>query len=187
MKIFFDSEFTGLHKDTTLISIGMVAENEDSFYAEFDDYNKEQLNDWLEENVIANLSKNQEDLETFANTVQKGGRFVVWHSLMAWLDKFDEIEFISDVCHYDFVLLIDLICRDAISMPKNISPICHDINYDIASWFNISDEEAFNKNREDILEYFNIMIDGSKHNAIYDAKVIAAIYNKLKSSISTRR
>ena len=27
MKIFFDTEFTGLHKNTTLISIGLVDEN----------------------------------------------------------------------------------------------------------------------------------------------------------------
>lgn len=26
MKIFFDTEFTGLHKDTTLISIGLISE-----------------------------------------------------------------------------------------------------------------------------------------------------------------
>ena len=31
MKIFFDTEFTRLHKNTTLISIGLVAETEDLF------------------------------------------------------------------------------------------------------------------------------------------------------------
>ena len=34
MNIFFDTEFTGLRKDTTLISIGMIAENGKTFYAE---------------------------------------------------------------------------------------------------------------------------------------------------------
>lgn len=37
MIIFFDTEFTGLHKDTTLISIGLVSETGEKFYAEFDD------------------------------------------------------------------------------------------------------------------------------------------------------
>ena len=32
MKIFFDTEFTGLHKNTTLISIGLVSETGDEFY-----------------------------------------------------------------------------------------------------------------------------------------------------------
>ena len=40
MKIFFDTEFTGLHKNTTLISIGMIAEDGKTFYAEFTDYNE---------------------------------------------------------------------------------------------------------------------------------------------------
>ncbi len=33
MKVFFDTEFTGLRKDTTLVSIGMIAENGETFYA----------------------------------------------------------------------------------------------------------------------------------------------------------
>ena len=33
MKIFFDTEFTGLHQHTTLISIGLVDEVGISFYA----------------------------------------------------------------------------------------------------------------------------------------------------------
>ena len=33
-KIFFDTEFTGLHQKTTLISIGLIAETGETFYAE---------------------------------------------------------------------------------------------------------------------------------------------------------
>jgi DNA polymerase III epsilon subunit-like protein len=32
-KIFFDTEFTGLHQKTTLISIGLVSECGKTFYA----------------------------------------------------------------------------------------------------------------------------------------------------------
>ena len=45
MKIFFDTEFTGLHKGTELISIGMVDEVGRTFYAEFNDYDKNQIED----------------------------------------------------------------------------------------------------------------------------------------------
>lgn len=44
-RIFFDTEFTGLHKDTSLISIGLVSENGQKFYAEITDYDKSQIND----------------------------------------------------------------------------------------------------------------------------------------------
>ena len=40
MKAFFDTEFTGLHKDTTLISIGIVMADGREFYRELNDYNK---------------------------------------------------------------------------------------------------------------------------------------------------
>ena len=54
-KLFFDTEFTGLHQNTTLISIGLISECGKTFYAELTDYDKTQLDDWLNENVISNL------------------------------------------------------------------------------------------------------------------------------------
>lgn len=55
MKVFFDTEFTGLHRLTTLISIGLIAENERKFYAEFTDYNWDHVDPWLQENVVDKL------------------------------------------------------------------------------------------------------------------------------------
>lgn len=54
-KIFLDSEFTGFSKDSTLISIGLVTEDNIGFYAEFTDYDKMQIDDWLQTNVLNNL------------------------------------------------------------------------------------------------------------------------------------
>ena len=56
MNIYFDTEFTGLHKDTTLISIGLISEDNKTFYAEFTDYDESQCDDWMKTNVIYNLS-----------------------------------------------------------------------------------------------------------------------------------
>ena len=42
-KIFFDTEFTGLHQNTTLISIGLIAETGQTFYAELTDYDRCQV------------------------------------------------------------------------------------------------------------------------------------------------
>lgn len=55
-KIFFDTEFTGLHQNTTLISIGLVSEDDRTFYAELNDYDKSQVDEWLEDNVIKKLT-----------------------------------------------------------------------------------------------------------------------------------
>ena len=48
MKVFLDTEFTGLRQNTTLVSIGLVAENGDTFYAELTDYDKSQVDHWLQ-------------------------------------------------------------------------------------------------------------------------------------------
>lgn len=191
MKLFFDTEFTGLHKNTTLISLGIVSEDGRRFYAEFRDYDKKQVDSWLKENVIDNLLFGGDIITTATDmTLNSGETEVISYSykmsdskenikaeLKRWLSQFNEIQFVSDVCHYDFVLLIDMF-SGAFDLPKNICPACHDINQDIADWYRISEKEAFDKSREEIVS------NGAscrKHNALYDAEIIKAIYEKMRS------
>ena len=180
MKIFFDTEFTGLHKGTELISIGMVDEVGRTFYAEFNDYDKNQIEDWIEDNVISNLLF--EDQVKFFRESQdtmitncKGNKEYIRKMLLDWLEGYDTIEFVSDVCHYDFVLLIDLISFNALDLPKNIAPVCIDINQMLMDHYSMDANIAFDINRERIVE----VDDDNKHNSLHDAKVIKAIYNKI--------
>lgn len=182
MNLFFDCEFTGLHKDTTLVSIGIVAENGKKFYAEFSDYDESQCDDWIKENVLKHtiLEGNEvlakrlgEDSDT---TVVLGSKADIRYELGEWLKQFDGVQFVSDVCHYDMVLMIDIF-GGAFDLPKNVSAVCHDINQDIAKHYGISEKEAFDKSREEIAsELCAEFIAGDKHNALYDAEVIKAIY-----------
>lgn len=185
MKVFFDTEFTGLHKDTTLISIGLVAENGKQFYAEFTDFDESQCNDWIEENVLKNLILSGNDIlaEELASdndvTVVLGNKKDVRFELSKWFNQFSEVQPISDVCHYDMVLLIDLF-GGAFDLPENVSAVCHDINQDIARHYGISEREAFDKSREGIIKDLCAEeIKGDKHNALYDAEVIKAIYEEI--------
>ena len=177
MKIFFDTEFTGLHKDTTLISIGLVDENGRTFYAEFSDYDESQCDDWIQENVIAHLNLgNYEQYGFFKdNTTVCGNKEFIKTHLENWLSKYDEVELVSDVCHYDMVLFIDIF-GSAWTIPSTVSPVCHDINQDISHYYIMTEAEAFDKSREEILEAYDRKIEGDKHNALYDAKVIKEIY-----------
>jgi hypothetical protein len=54
-KIFFDTEFTGLHQGTTLISIGLIFECGKTFYAEFTDYAITQVDNWLKDRIVSNI------------------------------------------------------------------------------------------------------------------------------------
>lgn len=172
MKVFFDTEFTGLRKDTTIISIGLVSDNYKKFYAEFTDYDKDQVDDWIKGNVIDNLilMDNTPRVEGF----YKGTKKEIAIELAKWFEQFDEeIELVSDVCHYDMVLLIDLF-GSTFNLPKNVCPACYDINQDIAKYYKITQKEAFDKCREDIV--YNNTSKDNKHNSLYDAMVIRDIY-----------
>lgn len=175
MKIFFDTEFTGLHKNTTLISIGLISEDKRTFYAELTDYDDEQCDDWIEKNVLEHLytryPQNIKEAPYIPN-LHVGTRSEVARALHIWFKQFDQVELVSDVCHYDMVLLIDLF-GSAFDLPGNVNASCYDINQDIARYFKISQAEAFDKSREDILLG---RWKSDKHNALYDAKVIREIY-----------
>lgn len=183
MNFYFDCEFTGLHKDTTLISIGVVSENGNTFYGVLDDYDKTQVNEWIQENVIENLDNGyiSSDINDYSI---RGGKELIKKFLLIWLNRIsngEEINFVSDVSHYDFILLIDLLYQNALNIPENICPVCYDINIDIQKYFKISSSEAFNMSREKIINDYNLnemipLNNEMKHNSLYDAFVIRAIY-----------
>ena len=193
MRLYFDTEFTGLHQGTTLISLGIISEDGRTFYAEFTDYDKAQVTPWIQENVIQNLSfKDLQLLEQHADVDYKnrsvglwGREYFVRANLSEWLKQFDSVQFVSDVCHYDFVLLAELF-GGALTLPENVSAACHDINQDIAGFYHISERAAFDKSREEIVEESLQVIDGQKHNALYDAKVIKAIYEYINLTTKDR-
>ena len=65
MKIFFDTEFTGLHKDTTLISIGLIDKYGRTLYGEFSDYDE------------SKFGKKKSEVKGDKNRiVSVGGRFI---------------------------------------------------------------------------------------------------------------
>jgi len=192
MNLYFDTEFTGLQKDTTLISLGIIAEDGHCFYAKFTDYNQEQVNDWIEENVLAKLELSKEITDLYDVYEVEGTKEEIKEALLYWLGELDDTHFdlVSDVCHYDMVLFIDIF-GGAFDLPEFISPACYDINQDI-SYSTRSMSEAFDVNREELLKdlvensiddiYYEMLpilelSEDSKHNSLYDAIIIKALYN----------
>ena len=184
-RIFFDTEFTGLHKGTTLISIGLITDEGERFYAELTDFDESQCDNWIQQNVLDDLilTGNETLAKTLGEdkmtTVVLGNKNEVRAELLKWLDDFsDDIQFVSDVCHYDMVLLCDLIAETSILLPSYINPFCHDITQDIATILDISEADAFDFSRENLLKNRGISLPkGQKHNALYDAEVIKIIYD----------
>ena len=175
MRIFWDTEFTGLHKDTTLISLGMVADNGKEFYAEFTDFDPWQVDDWVQEHVLDNLLFNEVE-EPFvrilgAETFVKGDIHHIRTALEDWLNRFDMIELWSDCHHYDVVLLQGIF-GGAFSIPDHI----YYIPFDISTAFKVYGIDP-DISRE---AFIDSPISGEKHNSLYDARVIQACYEKLR-------
>ena len=168
-KIFFDAEFTGLHQDTTLISIGLVSECGKTFYAELTDYDKGQVDDWIQENVINNLSIDPSGIELYV----VGDSFDVRNELSEWLSQFcDGTEMWSDCLSYDWVLFCQLFGH-AFKIPGNV----YYIPFDICTLFKDRGIDP-DINRE---EFADFKTNSRKHNALHDARVIKACYDRLMS------
>lgn len=191
MNIFFDTEFTGLHQNTTLISIGLVSEDGDTFYAEFTDYDARQVDQWIQANVIDNLTL----LEGIVFADEKdmrvsGPRAKVEHYLRKWLleqstknavygdmrnvfpDRHPQkLEMWSDCYAYDWVLFCDLF-GGALSVPDCV----YYIPFDLSTLFKVK-----GINPDVSREEYAGMGEGEKHFALWDAKVIKACYEKAVS------
>lgn len=160
MKVFFDTEFTGLHQDTTLMSIGLIDENGRTFYCELDDYDKSQVDDWIQENVVNNFNGNNVGNMTYLKD-----------SLTEWLAEYEEVEIWSDCLAYDW-MLFNQIWGHAFNIPKHV----YYIPFDLCTLFKVKGIDP-DINREEYASKSSWSAN-AKHNALHDAKVIKACYDK---------
>lgn len=194
-KLFFDTEFTGLHQKTTLISIGIVSEHGETFYAELIDYDESQIDEWLKDNVIANLylpHLNVQGVTNFTtqpinpfvkNTEVVGDTEFVRHCLTEWLTRFDSVQIWSDCLSYDWVLFCQIFGH-AFNIPKNVYYIPFDICPLLLEKVGDADisREEYAGNMIEVNDSHNWGV--KKHNALWDAYVIRACYNRLMSEVA---
>ena len=164
-----------MHKNTTLISIGIISEDNRTFYAELTDYDKNQIDDWLQKNVIENLTIDKDSLGKFgddANWLVRGDTASVKYYLEEWLRQFDKVEMWSDCLSYDWVLF-NHIFGHAFNIPPNV----YYIPFDLCTLFRTYgiNPDISRESYAGVTEHPQM-----KHNALYDAKVIKCCYEKLE-------
>ncbi len=163
MKVYFDTEFTGLHKYTSLISIGLVAENGATFYAELNDYDINQVSPWIKKNIIRNLN-GEIILSKFELNIK----------LREWFSQFQQVEIWSDCLAYDWVLFCDIF-GGAFDIPQNIFYI----PFDLCTLLKIKGIDP-DISRE---QYADETQSVNKHNALWDALCIKKCVEKAISSL----
>jgi len=158
LQVVFDTEFTGLQKDTDLISIGCITKDGHVFYGQTTDYDAEKASEatqeFIKETIEPSLFSSISELinsdlgkllldtdnpnnitiviDTYENVSKQFQEWVKW----IWEESNDEYEvmtFVSDVAHYDAVLLIDMLSggKDAFQIPTFVCPAIYDIMFDI--------------------------------------------------------
>lgn len=173
MLVFFDCEFTGLHQRTTLISIGLVAENGQQFYAELTDYDAKQVDSWQIEHVFGKLWQGSNVPPDV--TYVYGDKKQVADALRGWLrDLFvPTVTMVGDVLFFDWLLFCDLF-GGVLQIPSQV----YYIPFDLATMLYWEGYDP-DFNRE---TFAGLIFGGKPHNALWDAQVIRACYNRLRTS-----
>jgi len=187
MKVFMDSEFTGLHQHTSLISIALVSEHGDVFYAEITDFEKWQCNEWLQENVLAHLVS-AENMDDFHKTFEKGWKEkeghltftactvqMVYIPLVWWLQRLGNVEIWSDCLAYDWVPFCELF-GGAMEIPENV----YYIPFDLSTLLHVKGVDPDISREEFTKSTFIQAHQGlGKHNALWDVLVMRECYREL--------
>lgn len=203
-KLFLDTEFTGLHQKTSLISLGIVSECGKIFYAEFTNFDISQVvnDDWLKEFVFKQLrfikldkkstyldfNKDEIDVttETYDNEnvwLCHGNTKGIKKELEKFLSKFEQVEIWSDTLAYDWVLFCNIFGH-AFNIPKNVYYIPLDINVllHLQGDADVNREEFVSENMDlcGFKDCPKTVSNFGKHNALWDAFIIKCCYEILE-------
>ena len=171
-KVFFDTEFTRGGQNTSLISIAFVSECGRSLYLELNDYETTQVTPWLEKNILSLLEGNK------VTTLEACKLIEEWFREVAATQK---IQLISAGKEMDSILLYNIWgeVRDGSSLkswhdrlPVQIDHKSH-IDLDTIFLLNGIDPTI------DRAEFAEVNISGQRHNALYDARVVKACWDKM--------
>lgn len=184
MRVFMDMEFSGLTQRAMPISIAFVSDDDRFFYAEFNDFKVDKLNEWVRENVVSCLVLNSFDtfhMDSDGTFIGKGGRKSMTKRLRKWLEQFDRVDICGDVSAYDWVLFCELF-GGSLGLPSNVYYIpldfatmlhAHGIDPDV-------DRVEFAGASERIEVIRGMLGTGVNHNALIDAVVLAVCWDKLE-------
>lgn len=119
MKYFYDTEFieSGYGKPLQLISIGIVNEEGWGYYAVSNEFNPNDANEWVKENVLTRLDIPQEGAKSI-DQIRK--------DILCFTDESEEIELWGYYCAYDHVML-SMIFGRMIDLPEKFPMYTKDL------------------------------------------------------------
>ncbi|WP_036096942.1 hypothetical protein [Leptospira weilii] len=172
--VFLDCEYTSSHIKTTLISAGFVTIEGKELYLTFNDYDKEQLTNWVKENVLVHIDE-KKSLSTYES-------FIILDTFLREYSQGEAICFISAGKSLDLLLIFQLwhLLHPELKyfsyeryLPNYLR---HRKHFDLDTIFYLSgydpdviDREAFVGDKKSF----------KKHDALYDAKIVRNCFFRL--------
>lgn len=200
MNFYIDTEFNEQPGSIELISIGIVSELGDTFYAENSLLNKDACNEWVQENVLPKLLyygkdalpgtvgiSDEKKVAAFSRPAVLhhhkvyGGTYLIKKHLLEWfeacsqdrpLERVGEPEFWAYFADYDWVVFCWIFGR-MIDLPPNFPKFCLDLKQEMKQ-NNLSGDWKREKcpDPED------------EHNALVDAMWNKKLHEKINEEIS---
>jgi len=195
MKYFFDTEFIEWAGGIDLVSIGIVSENGDTFYAESTNFDERNADQWVKDNVLAKLRwwGNEMSSKGYCNLAQHTGAKGEWNAevfatekligeaILRWIDDCEkranqtpgskhlshELEFFAYYGAYDWVLFARIFGR-LIDKPEKFPMWVRDLKQ--MMWERGLDTEWKRTNAPD---------PEGEHNALIDAGWNMDLYQKI--------
>jgi hypothetical protein len=182
--IFLDTEFTTLTQRAELISLALVAETGETFYAESTSFDIHHVSEWVEKNVLRKLLLRQSNYTDLKKMEVKGTHEEIATALKIWFAQFPlvslkdntvvaNLQIWADNYTWDWLLFTELF-GGALKLPKNISYI----PMDLCTWLQAKGINP-DVEREKLVNIKELGFDFVKHNALHDAHLIKFIYNSL--------
>lgn len=164
MKYFLDTEFieSGPKKPIQLISIGIVSELGDTFYAISNEFNEKDASEWVRDNVLKQLDPNQPRL----------GLAEIAHGILHFVNKrleFGKPEFWGYYADYDWVVFCQIF-GTMMDLPRGFPMYCNDLK----QWCKQLGDPQLPKQRD------------TEHNALNDAKWNQEVWDFLFNLVAER-
>ena len=171
MRYFLDTEFIEKRDSLTLISIGIVSEDEREYYAISNEYEYDQTSDWVKQNVIVPMYKsfesdpNNQSISSFHNiySFHKAigkNRDTIAEEIVQFVGNDKNIEFWGYFADYDWVLFCWLWKGGMLGLPKGFPQCCRDV-----------------KQLMDFVGVCKLPDPDGIHNSLTDAKWTRDMYN----------
>jgi DNA polymerase III epsilon subunit-like protein len=179
--VFIDAEYTGEHAYTTLVSLGLATLEGDELYLRLNDYDPDQVSDWLRANVLNMIPD-----EGRVNSAQ------AYELLAAFLSGYssgERVHLVSAGLGSDLLLTFELFKHARPELQYFHALHClpdylnHTHHFDLNTLMVLAGADP-DGNRD---EFIGHEISGVRHDALHDARVVRLCFLKLLEHSSMAR